>query len=160
RAAATAEQRSEHPLARVVLDAAAARGLAPEPLTDFTALPGAGVRAQTTAHTLLVGTRRLLEEQGVPVPAEALALLDRLDAAGQTPVVVSRDGAVLGAVGARDRVRPEAAAVLAELRASGVERIVLLTGDRAAVARAVAAQVGIDEVHAELLPDEKATLVA
>jgi Cu+-exporting ATPase len=160
RAAATAEQRSEHPLARAVLDAAAARGLSPEPLTDFTALPGAGVRATANGHTILVGTRRLLEEQGVPPPATALALLDGLDAAGQTPLLVARESVILGAIGARDRIRPEAAAVLADLWASGIESIALLTGDRAAVARAVAEPLGITEVHAELLPDEKAAWVA
>ncbi|HEY1380795.1 MAG TPA: heavy metal translocating P-type ATPase, partial [Gemmataceae bacterium] len=160
RAAATAEQGSEHPLARVILDAATVRQLQPEPRAEFTALPGAGVRAVAGGQTLLVGTRRLLEEQGVAVPAEAAALLDRLDAAGQTPLLVARSGAVLGAIGARDRVRPEAAAVVAELRASGVERIALLTGDRPAAARAVAEAVGINEVHAELLPDQKAGWVA
>src|SRR5437868_866004 len=160
RMAATAEQGSEHPLARVVLDAAAVRSITPEPRTEFTALPGAGVRAVAGGQSLLVGTRRLLEEQGVAVPAEAVALLDRLDAAGQTPLLVARGGTVLGAIGARDRVRPDAAAVIAELRASGIEHVALLTGDRAAAARAVAAAVGIDDVHAELLPDQKADFVA
>jgi heavy metal translocating P-type ATPase len=160
RAAATANQGSEHPLARVVLAAAAVRRLAPEPRDEFTALPGAGVRALAGGVTLLVGTRRLLEEQGVAVPAEAVALLDRLDAAGQTPLLIARGGAVLGAIGARDRVRPEAAAVIAELRASGIEHIALLTGDRPAAARAVADSVGIGDAHAELLPDQKADFVA
>ncbi len=160
RAVATAEQGSEHPLARVVLDAAAARDIALDPRTDFTALPGSGVRAVSAGKTLLAGTRRLLEEQGVTVPAEAVALLDRLDATGETALLVARDGIVLGAIGARDRVRPEAAAVVADLRASGIETISLLTGDRAAVARSVAEAVGIDEVHAELLPVQKAEYVA
>ncbi len=160
RTAATAEQRSEHPLAAVVLGAATVRRLAPEPVAEFTALPGSGVRAVANGHTLLVGSRRLLEEQGVAIPAVALDMLDRLDAAGQTPLLVARDGRVLGALGARDRLRPDAAAVLAELRQSGVESIALLTGDRTAAARAVAEAVGIAEVHAELLPDEKAAVIS
>jgi Cu+-exporting ATPase len=159
RAAATAEQGSEHPLARVVLDAAADRQIVPESRTEFTALPGAGVRAVAGGQTLLVGTRRLLEEQGVAVPAEAVALLDRLDMAGETPLLVARDGVVLGAIGARDRVRSDAAAVIADLRAPGIETIALLTGDRVAAARSVAEAVGIDEVYAELLPDQKAAWV-
>jgi P-type Cu+ transporter len=160
RAAATAEQRSEHPLARLLVRAAAERSLPVGAVAEFTAHPGAGITARSDRHVLIVGTRRLLEEQGVTVPEAAVALLDRLDESGQTPLLVARDGAVLGAVGARDRVRPEAAAVLAELRASGVRRIALLTGDRAAVARAVAEPLGIEEVRAELLPDQKAEFVS
>src|SRR5207248_5997683 len=97
------------------------------------------------------GTRRLLDEQGVAIPAEAATALERLDAAGQTPLLVARDGIVLGVLGARDRVRPNAAAVIGELRALGIEDIALLTGDRAAVAKALAAELGIRDVRAELL---------
>jgi Cu+-exporting ATPase len=159
RAAATAEQRSEHPLARLVLRAAADRGLSPDAIDDFAARPGAGVVARSGGATLVVGTRRLLEEEGVRVPDEAAAVLDRLDAAGQTALLVSRDGVILGALGARDRVRPEAAAVVRELRELGILDIAMLTGDREPAARAVAAAVGIDAVHAALLPGEKASSV-
>ncbi|MGL6096435.1 MAG: cation-translocating P-type ATPase family protein, partial [Fimbriiglobus sp.] len=161
RTAAAAEQRSEHPLARLILAEAAARGLTPDPLAAFQAHPGAGVSATTdTGASLLVGTRRLLEEQGVPVPADASALLDELDAAGQTALLVARTGAVLGAIGARDTLRPEAAGVLAELRELGLSPLVLLTGDRANAAAAVAGQLPLDAVRAELLPGEKADVVA
>jgi P-type Cu+ transporter len=160
RVAATAEQGSEHPLARAVMDAAAARQITPETRAELTALPGAGVRAVAAGQTLIVGTRRLLDEQGVAVSTEAVALLNRLDAAGQTPLLVARDGVVLGAIGARDRIHPEAAAVVAALRASGIARIVMLTGDRAAAARSIAEGVGIEDVHAELLPEDKASWVA
>jgi Cu+-exporting ATPase len=157
--AATAEQRSEHPLARAVLEAATAENLALRTLTEFVALPGVGVRAVADGQTLLVGTLRLLEEQRIAVSPDAQSLLDRLDKSGQTPLLVARDGHLLGVIGTRDRVRPEAATALADLRASGVQRITLLTGDRAAVAQAVAASLGIDDVHAELLPDEKSRFV-
>jgi Cu+-exporting ATPase len=160
RSAASAEQRSEHLLARLILKEAAARGLAPEPVEHFEAHPGAGVTTRTAPGTLVVGTPRLLEERGITLPPEAAAVLERLDAAGQTALLVARDSVVLGVLGARDRVRPEAPGVLAELRGLGIERIVLLTGDRAAAARAVAGQLGISEVHAELLPEQKAELVA
>jgi P-type Cu+ transporter len=160
RVAATAEQKSEHPLARLILHEAEKRQLLPEPLLDFQAHPGAGITARTSAGTLLVGTRRMMEEQGLSLPAAALAALDRLDAAGQTSLLVARDGHLLGILGARDRVRPEAAAVLAELRAIGIDPIVLLTGDRSAAARAVAQDLAFSEIHAELLPEQKAELLA
>jgi Cu+-exporting ATPase len=160
RTAASAEARSEHPLARLIVQEAAARGLAAEPVEEFQAHPGSGVQARTAGGAVLVGNRRLLEEQGVAVPPEALAVLDRLDAAGQTVLFVCRDGRVLGAIGARDRVRPEAAGVIEELRRLGVTRLAMLTGDRPSVARSVAESLGLTEYRAELLPQEKAEFVA
>lgn len=154
-AAATAEQGSEHPLARLILGAARERGFTPQVVESFTAHPGAGVTASAVGSTFIVGTRRLLDEQGIAVSPDVVASLDRLDAAGQTSLLVAKDGAILGAIGARDKVRPEAAAVLADLRALGIAPIALLTGDRAAVAKAVAEQVPVTEVHAELLPSQK-----
>jgi Cu+-exporting ATPase len=160
RAAATAEQASEHPLAWAVLEAAAARQIEPEPRSKVAALPGAGVRATADGHTLLVGTRRLLEQQGVPMPSEAVGFLDQLDIVGQTPLLVARNGTLLGVIGTRDRIRPDACRIIADLRASGIERVAMLTGDRPAVARAVAEAVGIGDVHSELLPDRKAQWVS
>jgi Cu+-exporting ATPase len=159
RAAATAEQRSEHVLARLITREAAARGLTLDAATDFLAHPGAGVTAATEHSRIVVGTRRLLEEQGIRLAPEADALLERLDQGGQKALLVARDGVVLGAIGARDRVRPEAAAMLAELRALGIRDMALLTGDRAAAARPVANALGISEVHAELLPEQKAAFI-
>jgi Cu+-exporting ATPase len=159
-AAAAAEQRSEHLLARLITREATARQLPLAPVQDFLAHPGAGVAAQTDRGRLVVGTRRLLEEQGIALSPEAVAVLERLDATGQTTLLVARDGVVLGVVGARDRVRPEAAGVLEELRSLGISDIALLTGDRTAPARSVADSLGITDVHAELLPDQKAAFVA
>jgi Cu+-exporting ATPase len=158
-AAATAEQQSEHVLARLITQEAARRNLALEALEEFRAHPGAGIAGRTTGGTLLVGTQRLLQEQGVALPPEAVAILERLDASGQTALLVARNGNVLGAVGVRDRLRPEAAGVLTELRDSGIGDIALLTGDRPAVARAVADSLGITEVHAQLLPEQKAEFI-
>ena len=169
RLAATAEQGSEHPLARLITREAAGRGLRPEPLEEFQAHPGAGVTGRIpraaeavepgATTPLIVGNRRLLEEQGIAMTPAAAALLERLDGAGQTVLLVARDGVVMGGIGACDRPRPEAAGVIAELRALGIQDIALLTGDRAAAARAVAAAVGIEDVHAELLPAEKAEFI-
>ncbi|MBY0459253.1 MAG: heavy metal translocating P-type ATPase, partial [Gemmataceae bacterium] len=161
RVAATAEQRSEHPLARLIVREATARNLELAPVEAFQAHPGAGVTATAPGGAVIVvGTRRLVEEQGVALPADAAGALERLDAAGQTSLVVARGGVVLGVVGARDTIRPEAAQVLADLRALGIAPVALLTGDRAAVARAVGEQLPVTEVHAEMLPAQKAEWVA
>jgi Cu+-exporting ATPase len=159
RAAATAEQRSEHLLGRLILQEAQARPLVLDPILEFQAFPGGGVRAQTSGGTVIVGTRRLLEEQGTLLPADVQGLLDRLDETGQTVLLVARDGQLLGAIGVRDRVRPEAAGVLDELRALGIRDLALLTGDRWAAARNLAAQLDIREVHGELLPAQKAEFI-
>jgi P-type Cu+ transporter len=160
RIAATAEQRSEHVLARLIVQQAASRGLTPAPVEDFLAHPGAGITARAGGDTLVVGTPRLLREQGIALPLEAEAVLARLDAGGQTALLVACSGVVLGIVGARDRVRPEARVVVEELRALGITDVALLTGDRAAAAKVVADGVGIAEVQAELMPEQKADAIA
>ncbi len=165
RTAASVAGPSEHLLARLVVAEAQRRALSPDHVDDFRAFPGAGVSARTSpasgaALPLLVGNRRLFLEQGVELPPEALALLDRLDETGQTALLVARGGRVLGVLGVRDRLRPEAATVLAELRALGVGHFAMLTGDRRAVARAAADALGLAEFHAELLPQDKADFVA
>src|SRR5262245_33496884 len=156
RLAATAEQSSEHPLGRLILQHARSRNLVLGQVEQFTALPGAGIRARAQGRSLLVVTRRLLENSAIPLPPEALALLDRLEADGQTPLLVAVEGKVLGAIGARDRVRPEAYGVLNELRELGLNDLTLLTGDRSSVANKIAAELGIEQGHAELLPADKA----
>ncbi len=124
---------------------------------DFQAHPGAGISATTTdGINLLVGTRRLLEEQGIAFSDEAMSLLSQLDGTGQTPLFVAKNGVILGAIGARDRLRPEAVGVLTELCELGIQPITLLTGDRASVANAIASQLPFTTVHAELLPAAKA----
>jgi Cu+-exporting ATPase len=157
--AATAEQRSEHPLARLILHEAAARKLSLGSVEDFRAQPGAGVVTQSGTIAIVVGTPRLLAEQSILIPAEAQAALERLDAAGQTPLLVARGEIVVGVIGARDRIRAEAGDVLAQLRKLGVTDIALLTGDRKAVAQSIATQLDIHEVHAELLPADKAAFL-
>jgi Cu+-exporting ATPase len=186
RAAATAEQRSEHPLARLVLQEATRRNLTPESVEEFTAHPGAGVEAKTPSGVVIVGTSRLLQEKGFALPPEMAEVLQRFDAAGQTALLVARAGRVLGAVGVRDHLRPEAAEVLAQLRGLGITRVALLTGDRTAAASGVVAALAtsspvgqgsnpdphaittapdgfsslLTDVRAELLPQQKAEFVA
>jgi len=159
RAAATAEQRSEHLLARLILQEAALRRLPLDSIHAFQALPGAGVMVQSAAGSLVVGNRRLMQEQGIPLSPEVHASIDALEQRGQTTLLVARNGTVLGAIGARDRLRPEAAGVLAELRALGITDIALLTGDRETVARSLAQNLDFTEIHAGLLPQQKAEFI-
>jgi Cu+-exporting ATPase len=159
RAAATAEQRSEHLLARLITQEAGVRGLALDAVEDFQSHPGAGITARTGAGALVIGTPPLLEEQGIALSPEVRASVEALQASGQTLLLVARNGTVLGAIGARDRVRPEARGVIADLRTLGITDIALLTGDRQAVAQAIAAELDITEVHAELLPTDKAAFI-
>jgi Cu+-exporting ATPase len=161
RVAATAEQQSEHPLARLILQEAARRQLSLEAIAVFQSYPGVGVVAQLAdSETVIVGNKRLLEERGLSLPDEARTALERLDAVGNTVLFVARQGRVLGTLGARDRVRAEAASVLSELRLLGIADIALLTGDREAAAQGVAESLGLTEVRAELLPPQKADFVA
>jgi P-type Cu+ transporter len=160
RAAAAVEQSSEHVLAHLIVREARERQLSVDAVEAFQAHPGAGVSGRTAAGRLLVGTPRLLQEQGITLAPEVHAVLDQLDASGQTALLVARDGVILGAIGARDRVRPEASAVLRELGSLGIHDIVLLTGDRRAAAAMVAAKLNINQVHAELLPQEKCDILA
>jgi Cu+-exporting ATPase len=133
------------------------------PVTSFAAVPGGGVSAVVEGHAVLVGSARLLAERGVTVPssgpmAEAASVAE---AAGRTAVWVARDGVVVGVLAVADRLKPGAPEAVAALRARGLETW-LLTGDRAAVARAVGAEVGIadDRVIGEVLPAGKAETVA
>lgn len=163
RVAATAEQQSEHPIARLILAEAAARKLSLDALADFQAQPGAGVIARlgsTAGVMITVGTPRLLEDRKIVIPPSVIEVLKKLDDGGQTALLVALEDVVIGVIGARDRVRPEAPGVIADLKDLGIHNIALLTGDRRAAAKAVADVVGISEVHAELLPEQKAQLIA
>ncbi|KAE8764083.1 heavy metal translocating P-type ATPase [Georgenia thermotolerans] len=153
--AARAEAGSEHPLAAAVVDGARAEGLMVAGLPEHTdPVPGRGIVAVVEGRRVLVGTPALLEAEGVPDDGAA-ATVDRLAAAGRTPMVVAVDGWVAGVLAVADAVRPDAAAMVADLHAAGVRRVVMLTGDQPAVAGAVAAEVGVDDVRAGLLPEDK-----
>ncbi len=156
RLAASAEQPSEHPLGRAVVEEAKRRGASLDVVSQFQAFPGAGIVTGLSQVSVLVGTRRLLEEQGVAWLPEAAPLSETLDAAGQTPLWVASNGRLIGAIGVQDHPRPEAAGVLAEFREMGLSPIVLLTGDRRGAAQALGGDLGFTEIAAELLPHQKA----
>ncbi|MGV8979293.1 MAG: heavy metal translocating P-type ATPase [Cellulomonas sp.] len=159
--AARAEAGSEHPLARPIVTAAAAEGLAVADLPEVTeTVPGKGIVATADGHRILVGNLALLTQENVTGLADAALASEGLAASGRTPMLVAVDGTVLGVVAVADEVREDAAAMVAALRRAGVRRVVMLTGDAPLVARAVAAQTGVDEVHAGLLPEDKLDIVA
>ena len=159
RLAAAAEAGSEHPLAKVIVNAAEADGLVYERPETFEARPGAGMVATGTEGQLAVGNTRLMEQLGIEVPQQAADAAATLAEDGQTIVYVARDGLLVGVVGARDRLRADAVQSVAELHGLGMVRVALLTGDREAVAQSVAREVGIDEVLSEQLPTDKAAWV-
>ncbi len=151
--AAAVEARSEHPIARAIVEEARARGLSFPEIRDVEARPGLGVIGSADAHRIWVGSTRLFQQEGVPLPTEVHALLEEAQRAGRTALLVY-DGQWRGLIEVADRVRPEAAEAVEVLRRLGIE-VVMLTGDHAGVARAVAQAVGIRRFEAGLLPEEK-----
>ncbi|HET9050363.1 MAG TPA: heavy metal translocating P-type ATPase [Candidatus Dormibacteraeota bacterium] len=154
--AAAVEQASEHPLARAIVERAG-QTAAPGAVTCVEASPGGGVSGRVGASTVLVGSQRWIGEMGVDASA-ADGAAARAAARGWTPVVVAVDGTVGAVLGVADPVRPGAAAAVRRLRAQGLH-VALASGDVAATAAAIAREVGIDDVHAGLRPEEKADVV-
>ncbi len=154
RLAAAADAASEHPLAAAIVAAARTRGLDLPAAESFAALPGHGVTARIEGRQVLVGNARLLADTGVDAGALDAALAS-LQARAATAIAVVVDGRPWGVLGLADTLRPEAAAVIAALRARGLQ-VAMVTGDAAAAARVLAAQAGIDDVVADTLPADKA----
>jgi len=153
--AASLEQQSEHPLAKAIVAEARAQGLdleAPEP---FNAVPGKGIWAKFGPAMYFVGNRRLFEEQDIELSAAAKSLLAEIESQGQTPVLIGTRQGLVGAIALADGLRLESTEAVHLLKRIGLKRLVMLTGDRTAVARQVAQDVGIEEYQAELLPEDK-----
>jgi Zn2+/Cd2+-exporting ATPase len=154
--AARAEAGSEHPLARTILDAATAEGLGVQGLPDHTEpFPGKGITATTDGHRILIGNLALLDQFGIADTTAAARTAEELAQAGRTPMIVALDDRVVGVVAVADEVRRDAARMVAQLHAAGVEKVVMLTGDTRLVAEAVGAATGVEEVRAGLLPEDK-----
>jgi len=156
--AAAIELRSEHPLAAAIVACARERGVKVAPAQDVAVLRGKGATGVIDGTRYWVGSHRYADErnQGDTGLCERL---DAMAAAGGTIVVVGNDEHVCGLIGLRDAVRPGARAVLEELRAAGVRKIAMLTGDNKGTASVVGAETGVDEVRAELLPEDKVAAV-
>jgi Cd2+/Zn2+-exporting ATPase len=152
------EARSSHPLARAILARAEADGIKVSAAEDTRTVPGRGLEGRTDGRSIWLGSDRFAEEKGFgdAIPKD---LRDRIEGAGSTLVAVGDDTGVTGILELRDRIRPDAKGIVAQLHAQGVKTIVMLTGDNERTARAVAAEVGIDEVRAELLPEDKVTAI-
>ncbi len=155
--AASVEIASEHPLAGAIVAAAQERGLELVAFDEFTAVPGRGVQATVAGRTVLIGSPRFLCERGVDL-AELEADLERMQSEGKTAVAIAQDGVAAGLIAITDAIKPDAAETIARLRADGIEPV-MLTGDNRRTAAAVAAQAGITQLFAEVLPGEKAEKV-
>jgi Cu+-exporting ATPase len=157
---ASAERRSEHPLAGAIVEGANQRNITLAEPTDFTVVVGYGVEAKIDGHAVLVGKRSLLTERGVDFGAAAGDLdgfAEKLATAGKTPMYTAIDGKATGLVAVADTIRSESKEAIAQLRSMGI-RVAMITGDNKRTAMAVATEVGIeaDSVFAEVLPENKA----
>jgi len=157
--AAAAEHPSEHPLARAIVAAATERGLRPPSAQDFDSAPGSGVRATVDGHTVQVGSPRYLLPNSSAASASLTAAVADLEAAGKTVVIVVADDALAGILALADQLRPGAVDTVAELTALTGIAPALLTGDNARAATTLAAQIGITDIRAGLLPQDKVTAV-
>jgi cation-transporting ATPase V len=151
---AAAEDASEHPVGRAVVDAARDRGLTVPPAADFAAVAGQGVRAAVEGEVVHVGRRRLMQEAGLEVPGDLAEAAERLEEEGKTAILAGWGGRVRGVLAVADTLKDDAPAAVAELRAMGIE-VVMITGDNRRTAASIAAQVGIERVLAEVLPADK-----
>ncbi|KEZ75775.1 heavy metal translocating P-type ATPase [Salinisphaera hydrothermalis] len=154
---AALENASEHPLARSIVDGAAERGIKPEQAADFDSITGQGVRGTVAGHEVLVGNSRLMTDKGIDLGTLADAA-DERRGQGETVMLVAVDGQIAGLVAVADPIKQTTAEAVRILHDAGL-RIVMLTGDSEATARSVAGQLGIDEVHADALPEDKHALV-
>jgi Cd2+/Zn2+-exporting ATPase len=157
--AAGLEAMSEHPLAKAIVGYAKAKGIAPAQASGFRALTGAGVQAQVDGRIVYVGSPEFFETQlktGVEVLRQHVL---RLQAEGKTVVLVGDENAAQGLIAIRDRIRSNALQAIQALHAAGIERVVMLTGDNERTARAIARELGIDDVHAGLKPEDKVAKV-
>jgi Cd2+/Zn2+-exporting ATPase len=171
RLAASIESRSEHPLAHAVVAAAQERGLNVPQAYDFRAIPGQGVEGRVEGEDgdpwFWIGGERLFQERNIPIPSSLQEQARAWEDSGQTVMFVycagSEDGkcspGFLGLLGIADTLREDAIAMIRGLKTIGIERIVMLTGDNPRVAAQIAAQAGVDEFHASLLPQDKVTVL-
>lgn len=156
--AAAIESRSEHPLARAVIRAAKERNITFTAAADFQAQKGRGATALVNGKRLWLGSHRLLEERGQET-AEMHKQLDAMEKGGSSVIVIGNDEHVCGLIALADRIRPGAAAAVASMRTAGIEHIVMLTGDNKGTGEAVGREAGVDEVRAQLLPEDKVTAI-
>ena len=161
RLVAALESRSEHPLAKAIVQAAHSRDLNLPPSMDFRAVPGQGVEGTVDSHHLWIGNERMFVERDVNIPAEILNKAGDMQSEGQTAMFVyeAKVQKFLGLLGVADTLREDAVEMIKALKTAGIEHVVMLTGDNAKVAAKIAARAGVDEFHADLLPQDKVTVL-
>lgn len=157
--AASSELHSRHPLAEAVIRSTEERHIVIPPHEECEVLVGLGIRTWADGRTLLLGSPNLLRSEKVRISKKAAAWVAKLRAQAETPLLLAVDGTLVGLISLRDEVRPEAHDVLEQLRAKGIRRIVMLTGDHPETAAAVADELGIAEWRAEVLPEDKLQVV-
>ncbi len=153
-----AEQSSEHPLAEAIVNGIREKGLLLEPAASFENIPGYGVRATVSGEEILVGTRRLLADANVEVPAESIQQMNALEEQGRTAMLVAAQGQWAGIIAVADTIKDTSREAIGRLQAMGID-VIMITGDNERTARAVAEQAGIRSVLAEVLPEGKAAEV-
>lgn len=151
---AAGEQTSEHPLGKAIVNYCTEHGITLLPCDAFTAISGRGASATVEGHKLLMGNEALLEENGIDIPVDISALANQ----GKTPMLLAVDGCFSGVIAVADTLKPDAKESIAKLRGLGI-RTVMVTGDHALTAHAIAEEAGIDEVHSQVMPQEKAELI-
>lgn len=161
RLAAALESRSEHPLAKAIVQAAHSQTLSLPPSMEFRAIPGQGVEGMVESHHLWIGNERMFIERDVEIPAEILSRANELQSEGQTAMFVYevKSQQFLGLLSVADTLREDAVEMIQALKAAGIEHVVMLTGDNAKVAAKIAERAGVDEFHADLLPQDKVTVL-
>ena len=157
--AASSEIHSRHPLAEAVIRSTEERRISIPPHEECEVLVGLGMRTWADGRTLLLGSPSLLRAEKVKVSKKASEWVDKLRRQAETPLLLAVDGTLVGLISLRDEVRPEAVEVLKELRANGIRRIVMLTGDHPEIAEVVAGELGIEEWRAEVMPEDKLEVV-
>lgn len=155
RSAMIAEAVSKHPVARAIVTYGESKGIIPDEPEAFEELPGKGMKATWNGKQIIAGKKRFLEAEGITLDAEARKTLAETEAQGLSATLVAYNGIYIGHLGAGDKVRPQAKLALDRMKALGVKRIIMLTGDNEQVARSIAQKTGILEYHAGLLPEDK-----
>jgi Cd2+/Zn2+-exporting ATPase len=155
RIAASLEKLSEHPIAKAVVEEAAEQGLELKSIRDFKAVAGKGIIGKMDGETYRIGGRRMFEELSVVFPEEEV---EKLEEDGKTVILVANDRESIGMLAVMDRIREGAIETIAELKGMGL-RVEMLTGDNDRTAKAIAGRIGVDEYHAELLPEDKVSMI-
>jgi P-type Cu+ transporter len=150
---ASAENQSEHPLAMAIVKGITEKGLSLLEVAEFEALPGYGIQANVSGKDVLVGTRKLMKERGIAVSDSEVAM-EKLESEGKTAMLIAVDQKLAGVVAVADTVKETSKEAIARMRALGLD-VIMLTGDNQRTAKAIADEVGIDHILAEVLPEQK-----